>query len=446
MLHRNNQNRSVKNVRAEFRLVAVFLACAMLTGAFLVKGSAQQQDLDKLNRFVQTQNTAAAKVFREGRDLIGDEDWKKAEGKFRSFVNLYPKDKNVDAALYWLAFTLTKQERYWEAEDQLKHLLAEFPRSNWADDANALHAQIASHLGDQRAIEQTLNEDDVEVKIVALQSLFETNPERGLAYVSEMMKPGSKANPRLKEAGVELLRRYGGKQAVSLLTDIIRNQADPKIRVTAIQTLGRTGDESVLPLLKELATTATDEEVMGAAVFAISRFEGDAARALLLELARTGKSVEVRKIAIFWVSSHGESVIDELLKIYEADQDTEIRKQIVFALKRIGSPRSFAKLYEIARNQSEDAEVRKTALHWIGQSGDKSSMDFLLQMYDVEKDVEIKQQIIFALSRTSDKRGVRKLIDIAKHDSSVELRKQAIFWLGRSNDPEARQFLEDILK
>ncbi|MDT5061015.1 MAG: hypothetical protein QOH63_1474 [Acidobacteriota bacterium] len=446
MLHRNNRNRSVKNVRAEFRLVAVFLACAMLIGAFLVKGSAQQQDLDKLNRFVQTQNAAAAKVFREGRDLIGDEDWKKAEGKFRSFVNLYPKDKNVDAALYWLAFTLTKQERYWEAEDALKHLLAEFPRSNWADDASALHAQIASHLGDQRAIEQTLNEDDVEVKIVALQSLFETNPERGLAYVSEMMKPGSKANPRLKEAGVELLRRYGGKQAVSLLTDIIRNQTDSKIRVTAIQTLGRTGDESVLPLLKELATTATDEEVMGAAVFAISRFEGDAARALLLELARTGKSVEVRKIAIFWVSSQGESVIDELLKIYEADRDTEIRKQIVFALKRIGNPRSFAKLYEIARNQSEDAEVRKTALHWIGQSGDKSSMDFLLQMYDVEKDVEIKQQIIFALSRTSDKRGVRKLIDIAKHDSSVELRKQAIFWLGRSNDPEARQFLEDILK
>lgn len=425
--------------------MAAVLACVMLVGAFLVNGSAQQ-DLDKLNRFVQTQNAAAAKVFREGRDLIGDEDWKKAEGKFRSFVNLYPKDKNVDAALYWLAFTLTKQERYWEAEDELKHLLAEFPHSNWADDANALRAQVASHLGDQRVIEQTLNEDDVEVKIVALQSLFESNPERGMAYVAEMMKPGSKANPRLKEAGIELLRRYGGKQSVSLLTDIIRNQTDSKIRVTAIQTLGRTGDESVLPLLKDLATTSTDEEVSGAAVFAISRYEGETARALLVDLARTGKSVEVRKMAIFWLSSHGEAVMDELMRIYEADRDVEIKKQIVFALKRIGSPRAFSKLYEIARNGSEDAEVRKVALHWIGQSGDKASLDFLIQMYDVEKDEEVKQQIIFALSRTNDKRAIRKLIDIAKRDSSVEMRKQAIFWLGRSNDPEARQFLEDILK
>jgi HEAT repeat protein len=426
--------------------MTVILACVMLVGAFLVNGSAQQ-DLDKLNRFVQTQNAAAAKVFREGRDLIGDEDWKKAEGKFRSFVNLYPKDKNVDAALYWLAFTLTKQERYWEAEDELKHLLAEFPHSNWADDASALRAQIASHLGDQRVIEQTLNEDDVEVKIVALQSLFESNPERGLAYVAEMMKPGSKANPRLKEAGIELLRRYGGKQSASLLIDIIRNQTDPKLRVTAIQTLGRTGDESVLPLLKDLVNTSTDEEVGKAALFAISRFEGASAHALLLELARSGKSVEVRKEAIFWLGKDSsDSVLDELMKIYEADRDVEIKKQIVFALKRIGSPRSFSKLYEIARNASEDAEVRKNALHWIGQSGDKASLDFLLQMYDVEKDEEVKQQIIFALSRTGDKRAIRKLIDIARHDSSVELRKQAIFWLGRSNDPEARQFLEDILK
>jgi HEAT repeat protein len=446
MLHRNNKHTSIKIGRVEFRPVAVILSCVMLVGAFLVNGSAQQ-DLDKLNRFVQTQNAAAAKVFRDGRDLIGDEDWKKAEGKFRSFVNLYPKDKNVDAALYWLAFALTKQERYREAEDELKHLLAEFPRSNWADDANALRAQVASHLGDQRVIEQTLNEDDVEVKIVALQSLFESNTERGLAYVAEMMKPGSKANPRLKEAGIELLRRYGGKQSVSLLMDIIRNQTDEKIRITAIQTLGRTGDESALPLLKDLVTTSTDEEVSKAAVFAISRFEGAAARSLLIELARSGKSVEVRKSAIFWLSNDSsDSTMDELMRIYESDRNTEIRKGIVFALKRMGSPRSFAKLYEIARNVSEDAEVRKDALHWIGQSGDKASMDFLIQMYDVEKEDEIKQQIIFALSRTSDKRAIRKLIDIARRDSSVEMRKQAIFWLGRSDDPEARQFLEDILK
>jgi HEAT repeat protein len=432
--------------------VAVLLAGIALVGVFFINSFAQQ-DQEQRNGFVQTQNAAAAKVFREGRDLIGEEDWKEAEGKFKNFVSAYPKEKNLDAALYWLAFTQVKQEKYDQAEKQLKRLLAEFPRSNWADDASALRVQIAQQVGNPEIINETLDkdnvetkDDDVEVKIVALQSLFEANPERGLAYVSEMMKPGSKANPRLKEAGVELLRRYGGKQAVSLLLDIIRNQTDERIRVTAIQTLGRTGDESVLPLLKDLATTSTDEEVTEAAVFAISRFEGEQARSLLLDLARNGKSVEVRKHAIFWVSQNGDAAMDDVMKIYATETSTEVRKQIVFALKRMGSPRAFAKLYEIARNSNEDAEVRKDALHWIGQSGDKSSIDFLIQMYDVEKEEEVKQQIIFALSRTGDKRAIRKLIDIARRDASVEMRKQAIFWLGRSNDPEARQFLEDILK
>jgi HEAT repeat protein len=436
-------NTTSVELSAPWRFLAIILSSFIIACAIFIHSSAQQQDLDRINRFVQTQNAAAARIFREGRDLIVDEAWAEAEGKFKSFVSNYPKEKNLDAALYWLAFTLVKQEKYQEADKQLKRLLSEFPRSNWADDATALRAQMNL---DPRVVDQALSEDDVEVKIVALQSLFESNPERGLAYVSEMMKPGSKANPRLREAGIELLRRYGGKQAVALLTDIIRNQTDAKLRVTAIQTLGRTGDESVLPLLRELATTSTDEEVSAAAVFAISRFEGEGARALLLELARSGRTVEVRKNAIFWLSQNGDAAMDELLRIYATDSSVEVKKQIVFALKRMGTPRALAKLYEIARNTSEDAEVRRDALHWVGQSGDKQSVEFLIQMYDGEKDQEIKQQIIFALSRTADKRAVQKMIDIARRDSSVELRKQAIFWLGRSNDPEAQKFLEDLLK
>ena len=445
MSHRNNQLTTVLNNRARLRLLAIILTGVMLTGAFFVKGFAQQ-DIDHLNRFVQTQNAAAARVFREGRDLIGDEEWEEAEGKFKSFVANYPKDKNLDAALYWLAFTQIKQEKYHEAEQQLKRLLAEFPRSNWADDASALRVQIAQEVGNPGVINQTLNENDVEVKIVALQSLFESNPERGLAYVTEMMKPGSKASPQLKEAGIELLRRYGGAKASALLLDIIRNQTDQKLRVTAIQTLGRTGDESVLPLLKDLATTSTDEEVSEAALFAISRYENEAARALLLDLARNGKSIEVRKHAIFWLSQDGDAAFDELMRIYATESSTEVKKQIVFALKRMGTTRALAKLYEIAANANEDQEVRKDALHWIGQNGDEQSLNFLIQKYDTERDEEIKQQIIFALSRTGDKRAIRKMIDIARRDSSVELRKQAIFWLGRSDDPEAQKFLEDLLK
>lgn len=445
MRHRNNHLTSIENNRVGVRLLGLFLLGALLTGPVFVNGFAQQE-VEPLNRFVQTQNAAAARVFREGRDFIGDEDWAEAEGKFKSFVANYPKEQNLDAALYWLAFALAKQEKFAQANAQLQRLLNDFPKSNWADDASALRVQIAPRLGNQRIIEDTLNEDDVEVKIVALESLFSSSPERGLAYVAEMMKPGSKASTRLKEAGIELLRRYGGKQASALLLDIVRNQTDKELRAAAIHALGRAGDESVLPLLKDLAINSTDEEIIEAAIFAVSRFEGESARSLLLELARSGKSVEARKHAIFWLSKDGDAAMDELMKIYATERDEEVKKQIIFSLKRMDTERARAKLYEIARNAGENAEVRKNALHWIGQSGDKQSLDFLVQMYDTEKDEDVKQQIIFAFSRTGDKRAIQKLIDIARRDPSIELRKQAIFWLGRTDDPDARKFLEDLLK
>src|SRR3982751_1568359 len=143
MLHRKKLQHSKAGGRVNFRampFVLIVLAGLLLTGAFFGNGFAQQDD--KLNRFVDTQNAAAAQLFREGRDLIGDEDWKQAEGKFSKFVSQYPKDKNVDAALYWMAFALSKQGKYAEADNQLKKLLAEFPRSDWADDATALRAQM----------------------------------------------------------------------------------------------------------------------------------------------------------------------------------------------------------------------------------------------------------------------------------------------------------------
>jgi hypothetical protein len=37
-------------------------------------------------------------------------------------------------------------------------------------------------------------------------------------------------------------------------------------------------------------------------------------------------------------------------------------------------------------------------------------------------------------------------MDVARRDSSVELRKMAVHWLGESRDPEALRFLEDLLK
>ncbi len=435
----------------QYSLKTLLLATAWVLALLCLAGAlstvaAQKKDFEKLTRFVQSQNSneASAKVFRAGRDFIGDENWKSAAEKFQSFIEQFPKDANTDAALYWLAYAQFKQDKLVEASSQLQRLLKKYPNSNWADDARALQIQIGSRQG--TAVEAPRSDDDDEIKIVALEALFRSNPERGMAYVQNMFKSGSNTSRRLKEAGIEFVRRFGEEKAVPTLIEIIRNESDAELRKAAIETLGRTGDERAFDILVQMVRTSTDDEVSNAAVFAISRFKAEKAHPVLFEMARSAKSIEVRKNAIFYLSREGnDDVLDELMRLYASEANVEVKKQIVFALKRMNSPRSIAKLYEIASGNG-DVEVRKDAIHWIGQRGDAQSVEYLIRTYDSEQNEEMKNQIIFALSRTNQKSALRKLMEIARRDKSVEMRKQAVFWLGRSDDPEAAQFLEEILK
>src|SRR5688572_32580684 len=94
--------------RSPLTLAIIFLA---LFSAGSVSGNSQ--DIAKLNRFVQGQkaNTASMQIFREGRDFIEAQNWQKAAEKFNDFIKGYPKDKDLDAALYWYGYALEKQGR-----------------------------------------------------------------------------------------------------------------------------------------------------------------------------------------------------------------------------------------------------------------------------------------------------------------------------------------------
>ena len=98
----------------------------------------------------------------------------------------------------------------------------------------------------------------------------------------------------------------------------------------------------------------------------------------------------------------------------------------------------------IAVNQKEDIELRKKALFWAGQSGVAISEFASLydRMGDTEMKEAI---IFTLSQRQSDKAAIDKLFDIAKNEKDADLRKKAIFWLGQSHDPRVQQFLIDLI-
>src|SRR5688572_25242360 len=126
----------------QIRSGLALLAVAAVVAVFSISTqprSAFAQDLSKLNKFVQTKtNTASMQVFREGRDFIEAQNWQRAAEKFNDFIKAYPKDKDLDAALYWYGYALEKQGRKDEATVSLKRLVDRFPSSTWRREAVAL--------------------------------------------------------------------------------------------------------------------------------------------------------------------------------------------------------------------------------------------------------------------------------------------------------------------
>jgi HEAT repeat protein len=427
------------------RLLAGALAfAALLLAAGAAPASAQQMELR--NRFVQSDNEAAMRAFTQGRSFVDAQQWEQAASTFNRFVAQYPKDKNVDAALYWLAYAHNKQGDPQAAESTLVRLLQNYPRSQWAKDANAMRLEVLAKLGRPVTVVDEANPDD-ELRIIALKTLCENDRLGCSARVNEVLRTNKSA--RVKEAAIILLGRYGGTEAVPSLIQMSRTEADEKLRMRAISALGSTNDERALDVLREIAMgpTYADQSPTDSAIHALASHENARAVAVLGEVATRGQNLRARTHAIELLSRRrGENVVDEMLRLYDAVPEVQVKKYVVAGFANRKDPRALNKLIEIARSAS-DVQLRAQAIRSIPNRGDEQDLDVLLSLYDSERDNDLKNHLLSAIGQYQNQRAFQKLEQVVRNSAEpLERRKSAIGYLSRSKDPGVMKFLEDLLK
>lgn len=512
---------------------AAMIVCALMT--FVGAVSAQQFSMrPKASTFApQSGNNAAANtMFSGARDLIDDAQWTRAEQKFAQYISAYPQEKNLDQAMYWLAYSQYKLRKYNQSKETLDKLLKTYEKSQWKDDAELLLAQlpgqvtvkvdpvtvtvdpvmasaiaakidatvqanvqnpeIQGRLADAQAkmaeaqarseertreAQERINErmidaqakfkdkfnydfdfdfkgrgqaaadEPSEFKIVVLQALFESDPQRGISVATEWVRPNSGQTVTCKRAALSLLARHGGKAVTPIILGVAQGNDDIRVRTKAISVLGALNDDSVIDPLREFALNSTQTEISEAAIFALSQNQSPRATAALADIASSNKPIQSRRNAIANISNRpGEPAVDALFKIYDSSQDLEIRKAVIRGLGQRKSDRAWARLLEIARS-SDNLELRKTAISSIGRRGGQQAVDALMAIYNSEKDDGIKEQILSSLSSSSDPKVTDLLISIAKNPQTpIERRRRIVMLLAGRKDPKAIQFLEDLLK
>jgi HEAT repeat protein len=431
--------------------------------------------------------------FQAGRQAALQQRWDDALGRFDAVIEENPGTVLVDDATYWSARCLHELGDNKEAVDRVNQLIAEFPDSQYIEDAKVLRLDAATVL---------VREGEASYSRYLREAAAPPAPPARAAGVSASAPPSQPAQPaepsmsdpyppmepteptdpetELRLYALNALVAMGADDAWPLLQKVLANSEDPEMRRRAIMVLGQVDHPDAFQMLVELARSDADLEVRRDAVFWLSQSSGhsDEAAQILAEMAMapgdeelrqraifalgqtdsplaretlrtvaldSSLSAEIRGVALVWMSESGDGALDFLREVIATDPDPEMRKRALFGLSQIDDREAADFLLDLARSDA-DPEIRRTAIFFLAERDDVESVDLLIELFDQETDPEIRTAVLFSLGQAEDNdAAITKLIDVAKNDPDMEMRQSAVMWLGQSEDPRARQALMDII-
>lgn len=233
--------------------------------------------------------------------------------------------------------------------------------------------------------------------------------------------------------------------AFAFLLGVAKNDVDWESRRTAVRQLGHFQREDAADELMKIYTNDSNLEVKRAALRSLAETKNPRAQTRLLEVARNDTNPELRKTAIRVMSERGEAVVDDLLKVFDSEQVSDVKRAVLQSLSEIKSARAEDKLFEVAR--SNDAiDVRRQAIRLLGERAGKRSFDFLsATAQSTDGNAEVQVQAVRAIGERRSEESVPILIKIARTHPNQLVRKQAIRSLGESGDPRAVDFFREVL-
>ena len=233
--------------------------------------------------------------------------------------------------------------------------------------------------------------------------------------------------------------------AFTFLLNVGKNDPDWESRRTAVRRLGRFQRDDAVEELMKIYANDSNLEVKRAALRSLAETKNPRAQTRIVEIARTDVNPDLRKTAVRVLSERGEAAVDDLLKLFESEQVTDVRRAVLQSLSEIKSARVEDKLFEVARS-NDATDVRRQAIRLLGERVSKKSFEFLSQTaQSTDGNAEVQVQAVRAISERRSEESVPILIKIARTHPNQVVRKQAIRSLGESGDPRAVEFFREVL-
>lgn len=324
-----------------------------------VRNAAQQRaeaEQDTMDR--------ADDLYDQGRDALDEARYGEAEQIFTSLAQM--NGPQTDAALYWKAYAQNREGKKEAALASIADLKKRFPQSKWRKDGEALEIEMRSATGAKSNPEAETDED---LKLLALQGLMNSNPEKALPILEGVLN--GTASPRVKSKALFVLAQNGSPQAREYMAKIARGQSNPELQRKAVEYLAIFGGKGAGKTLAEIYSSTSDPGIKRAVLHSYI-ISGD--REHLAALAKSEQNPELRKEAIRDLGVVGG--MEELQALYARETDRSVKETILNGYFVGGNAPA---LIAVAKTD-KDPELRKKAVEKLSLMDSKEAQDYLMQL------------------------------------------------------------------
>ncbi|MGB9178682.1 MAG: HEAT repeat domain-containing protein [Pyrinomonadaceae bacterium] len=223
------------------------------------------------------------------------------------------------------------------------------------------------------------SDPDSEARSHAVHWLGESDSE---AVVDELMKIyASDPEQDVRRQVLHALSEMQNPRAQARLLEVARSGDNAEMRRQAIHWLGEKGTDAIINELMKIYDADGNSDVKRQILHAFSEMENQRAEDKLFAVARSDANRELRKQAIHWIGERAGQRSLELLRdtVNSSNADTEVQMQAVHAISERPAEEAVPLLIKIARTHP-NADIRRQAMHWLGESGDPRAVEFFKEV------------------------------------------------------------------
>ena len=409
---------------------------AMAAAIFVAQPQTQlqaqpQAQLGPASGFLDPQGASSAnskeeQLYGSATDALNNGQYDDAGKAFSEVAKMH--GRRADGALYWKAYALNKAEHRAEALATIAELRKAYPQSRWRHDAGALEIEI------QRAGGQPLNTEtgsDEELKILAINSLMHSDPEKALPLLEKVLQGNSSL--KVKSQALFVLSQSNSEKAQQLMLSVAKGSNQPELQKHAIRVLGLNGHKGNGKILQEIYLSSSDPAVKKSVLSAFM-LSGD--KEHLFNVATQETAPDLKKDAIRQLGLMGAH--SELQQLYKSANDPGTKEAL---LQSIGLSGDVKTLAEVTKTET-DPKVLAHAIHALGLAGGEESKVTLLSIYNSQADIATKKEIIHALFLHG---SAKDLVGLARKETNPELKKELVRMLSLMNSPESTEYMQEIL-